>query len=235
MSATLRPGRLGEPLVSDVMTTDVVSARTDTPVADVIAEMVRCGVGAMSVVNDQRRVVGIVTDTDVIVRKGFRPLPRMSSPLLDEFMRSHRNRWREKAGGLVAGEIMSSPTSLASPHEPLRDVVARMVTMGVRRLPVARADGRLVGIISQRDVLRLLCRDDTEIVAAIRLALADRGGLEAAREIEVTCTKGAVTLRGSIPTASDAEQIESIVRDVPGVLGVRNELRIASRVRSSAT
>ena len=159
-------------VVRDVMVTDVVTAGVDTPLARVIDDMVRGDISGLPVIDGERRVVGIVTDADVIARRGFDPIPHLPSPVFDEDARSHRNRWRQKVDGCTVGDVMSTPVETVGPDAPLRSATARMITMSDRSLPVVDASGRLVGIVSHRDILRVLHRTDNEIATAVRAVLA---------------------------------------------------------------
>jgi nitroimidazol reductase NimA-like FMN-containing flavoprotein (pyridoxamine 5'-phosphate oxidase superfamily) len=70
------------------------------------------------------------------------------------------NRWSRKARGTTADEIMSTPVHTVGDEDELATAAARMVVVGVTRLPVVDADGRLVGILSRQDVLRHLAEPD---------------------------------------------------------------------------
>jgi CBS domain-containing protein len=211
-------------LVRDAMTTTVVTADRDTPLPRLIDDMITFGVSALPVVDDQRKVVGIVSEADLVARRGFDARPRRVLSVVDDMLHAHHNRWRLKAEASTTADIMTTPVRCVGPLDSVRTATARMVTMGLKRLPVVDSDDRLVGIISQRDVLRLLHRTDHEIQLAVEAILAtevydrDAGGLTAAT------ADGVVTLHGSVPTAGDVGLLERLARDVPGVVDVRNHV-----------
>jgi CBS domain-containing protein len=212
-------------LVRDVMTTDVVTAGVDTPLATVIELMLRHGVSGLPVIDDARRVVGVVTEADLVARRGHDRAPRRLLTIVDEVLHEHHNRWRQKASGLITGEVMTVPAHTIGPSDTVRHAAARMVTMAVKRLPVVDADGRLIGIIAQRDVLRLMHRADSEIDLAVRAALDQLGAGAAVDAVAATTTNGIVTLTGSAATVGDVERIVQRIGELPGVLDVRNLLR----------
>lgn len=211
-------------LVRDVMTTDVVTARVDTPLPRLIEDMITYGVSGLPVVDDERRVVGIVSEADLVARKGFDVRRRRLLSVVDEVLHAHQNRWRQKAEASTTGDIMTVPVECVGPLVTVRVAAARMVTMSVKRLPVVGPDGALVGIISQRDVLRLLHRTDDEIQLALDAMLAGELPEPITEGVTATTRDGVVTLAGTVPTTSDLELVERLARDLPGVIGVRNEI-----------
>ena len=152
-------------LVQDVMSTDVVTAAPDTALHELISVMLACGVSGLPVVDDDRRVVGVVSEADLVARRGFDPAPRRLLSIVDDALHQRHNRWTTKAAGLVAGEIMTVPAQTVHPNTDVHQAASRMVTLALKRLPVVDDDGRLVGIIAQRDILRLMLRDGDPVPA----------------------------------------------------------------------
>lgn len=221
-AAAPNPGR--SRAVRELMTTDVVTARAATPLIRVIDDMVRHGVSGLPVIDDRRHVVGIITEADVIARRGFSPIPHEPSSMLDDLTRAQRNIWRRKVDGCTVGDVMSAPADVVTADTPLSVATARMVTMSHRRLPVVDDDGRLVGVISRRDVLRLLHADDDETAVAVRRALADASRCPPDHDVTTSTANGAVTLHGSARDRADIARIVAVLRDVPGVLEVHDAL-----------
>ena len=141
------------------MTTGVVTANPDTALHELISVMLVRGVSGLPVVDDDRRVVGVVSEADLVARRGFDPAPRRLLSIVDDALHRRHNRWCTKAAGLVAGEIMTVPAHTVHPNADVHQAASRMVTLALKRLPVVDDDGRLVGIIAQRDVLRLMLHD----------------------------------------------------------------------------
>lgn len=220
--------------VRELMTTDVVTAHVATPLTRAIDDMIRHGVSGLPVIDDERRVVGIVTEADVIARRGFSPLIHGPSSVFEELARHHRNVWRQKVDGCTVGDVMSTPVEIVEADASLATATARMVTMSHRRLPVVDPDGRLVGVISRRDVLRLLHGDDDEIAVAIRRTLSDPSRCPTDHDVTASIADGAVALHGSVRDHADLTAIVAVVSDVPGVLAVEAssvEVRSTRRAR----
>jgi CBS domain-containing protein len=115
-----------------LMNPNVKYGGTDCTVADVIAIMEKEECGAIPIINPQNKVVGIVTDRDICLALGKRPLP---------------------AAGISVTEVMSKRVFACGPDEDIADALQTMRDKKVRRLPVIDEKGRLVGILSMDDVV----------------------------------------------------------------------------------
>lgn len=128
--------------VRDVMTSPVITVRPDTPVQAAAALLAAHGFTAAPVAGPDRRVVGIVSEAD-LVRGHVVP-----------------DGWTVEALPEVSVEaVMTSEPFTAGPDQDLAELVAAMLDFGVRSVPVV-ADGVLVGIVSRRDVLRCVARGE---------------------------------------------------------------------------
>ncbi len=138
--------------VAEIMTRDVVAVRPDTPMSELVADLVEREFRAVPVVDDQGKVVGIVTNGD-LVRRGGLPvrlelLRTFDSPLI------HAQLARLAEAHRVAGEVMTSPAVTAGPDLDVRHAADMMLRRRLKRLPVVDEAGRLVGIVSRVDLLR---------------------------------------------------------------------------------
>lgn len=209
--------------VRDVMTIDVVTATPETPLPRVVDDLIVHGTSGMPVVDAERRVVGVVSEADIVAKEAYGPRHRALG-VLSALLRGHNNRWVTKASGLKAGDVMTKPAVTAMPDDDLRRAAARMVSLSVKRLPVVDGSGRLVGIVSRRDVMRLFHRSDTELALDVQRLLADPLSVPDDHAVSVEVYDGEVILTGSARCSLDVKLIEAMVLDVPGVLDVRNEM-----------
>jgi CBS domain-containing protein len=106
---------------------------------------------------------------------------------------------------------------------PVRVAVRRLTGTGLRRLCVVDDAGRLTGMLSRRDLLRVFLRDDALLQDDIDRALAGR--VHSWRRIHVRVTGQVASLDGEISFHSGADQAERLARSVPGFVDVRNALR----------
>ncbi len=209
-------------LVRDAMTPDPITAAVDTSLPELIDLMVEHDVSGLPVLDLGGRLVGVVTEADLVAHQAYPNSTRPRLTALGDLLRGHRNRWWQKAAGLAAGDIMTSPAHTSSMDEPLHTAAARMLTLGVKRLPVVDRDGELVGIISRRDLLRLFHRTDAALTSDVQALLTDPLRTPDEHGVTLTCVaNGVAYLAGWTHTPADADAIETAVRHVPGIIDVR--------------
>ncbi|HEX4812545.1 MAG TPA: BON domain-containing protein, partial [Nonomuraea sp.] len=90
---------------------------------------------------------------------------------------------------------------------------------GVKRLPVVDAEGRLVGIVSRRDLIKVFLRTDTDIDRQVRDTIHSD-----VLAIEVTVADGVVTLNGTLPEHSQAITAVRLAESLDGVVAVHDNL-----------
>jgi CBS domain-containing protein len=191
--------------VRDVMTTAVVSAYEAATFKDIAKMMTERGLSALPVVGEGHRVIGVVSEADLLARaehadRGLGRLTPLARPTrLALLARGRRGRrTRASAHALTAGELMSAPPITVAPDASIADAARIMHTQGVKRLPVADEHGYLLGIVSRRDLLRVFTRADDEIRSEIDAEVVGRL-LRASREtVSVDVTNGVVTLTGEV-------------------------------------
>ncbi len=137
--------------VSAVMTRQVTAVTPDAPALEVTELLLGKLFKAVPVVDAQRRVVGIVTETDLLEKAGMPARLAVAGRLAEDDLRAFLSQIRREK---TAQDIMTAPVVTARADEALGHVVQRMLERGLRRLPVTDADGKLVGMISRVDVLR---------------------------------------------------------------------------------
>jgi CBS domain-containing protein len=151
-------GRSAHPMtVADVMTRDVVSVSTVTPVSAVANILAGKRISAVPVVGADGRLVGIVSESDLIRRAEIgteRPRSWWHKVFPDahatasDYVRTH---------GRKAQHVLTSRVVTAAEHMTLADVADIMERRRLKRLPVVRGDV-LVGIVSRSDLIKALAR-----------------------------------------------------------------------------
>jgi CBS domain-containing protein len=211
--------------VREAMTTDVVTATPQTPLVDLIDMMVERDITGVPVVDGDGRVVGVVTEADLVARQVHPTAERPHSKLLARIVRGSDDKWWTKAAGLTTAAVMSSPAHTAYENETLPAAATRMLALGVRRLPVLDAEGRLTGILSRHDLLALMHRDDSAVAHDVATALASPLAGPEEHGVRAPCvTKGVVYIEGWTHTHEDAQLIFDLLRSIPGVLDVRGAI-----------
>jgi CBS domain-containing protein len=147
--------------VREIMTQDVVTVRTDTPVT-VVARMFReKAISGMPVVDDEGMVVGIITEVDLIARHARPHFPTYIAFLDSIIYLESTKRYRESMRRILAttaGELMTTPVRTVSPEMDVQDLAAFMVEQRVNPVPVVNDQGQLLGIVSHTDLLQMIER-----------------------------------------------------------------------------
>lgn len=158
---------MAEPqLVRDIMTTDVLTFRPGDEVGDAVQTLVRRDIGGAPVIDDQRRVVGILSDDDLIIQETQLHLPTVFA-LLNEVgmwppsVRRFEQQLR-KAVALTVEEVMTKDVVACAAEDTIEDAATLLHTRHLRRLPVVSRDGTLVGILARGDILRFLAEKPRE-------------------------------------------------------------------------
>ncbi|MEU6641849.1 CBS domain-containing protein [Saccharomonospora sp. NPDC046836] len=174
----------------DIMTRPVMTVHPDTLIRDAIAALVEHGFAALPVVDSEDRVLGIFSEADAL----------------------------RSAAGLSAeaavGSMMTTPVEVVDADTDVARIAEHMLRDRRRCVPVVY-DGVLIGVISRRDLLRSLVRQDDTIAAALRAVLAEYAGPR--RRWSVNVVGGVAAIRGEFTDAAERQTIEALARTVPGV------------------
>jgi CBS domain-containing protein len=208
------------PTVASVMTHEVISVRPQTPFKEIVELLVGRGISAVPVVDDDGMPVGVVSEADLVSKEEFDggtdPMPLIS--------RARRQRWRQ-ATGLTAVDVMHKPVLTVGATEKVPVAARRLVGAGVRRLFVVDDRGRLVGVLSRRDLLTVYLRSDEQLAEEIGNDVLSASLWIDAEAAQVAVADGVVTLTGTLPRRSDADIAVRLVQAQPGVVGVVDNLR----------
>jgi CBS-domain-containing membrane protein len=202
-------------LISELMSRDVVSVRSDTPLKEVAALLIEHGIGGMPVIDGDGAVLGIVSESDFVFKELGRDYVRQSR-LARLFGRPNPDSAKVEA--MTAGEVMTTPAVTIDGHVSfVREAAILMSEHGVNRLPVTES-GRLVGIITRSDIVRVFAQSDQVLEERVRDAMRDVDG----RLLE-RLAGGVVTLAGTVATRELAETAVDVARAVDGVVAVNAE------------
>ncbi len=148
--------------VKHIMTVDVVSVSPSASVGRVARLMHEKAISGLPVVDIDKRVVGLVTDLDLIVLNTRIEAPHFL-PLLDGRIPletpTHFKKRIQHAAGTTAKDLMTEEVLTVGPEEDVETLAALMVKERVNPIPVVE-DGRLIGVVSRADVVRWMARDD---------------------------------------------------------------------------
>lgn len=203
--------------VQSRMTSEVVSVHPDTPFKQIVHVLATREVGAVPVVDETGALLGVVSAADLTCHE--EEPPTLTHLLVGgKTAREHVRKSR----GRTARELMSAPARTIGPQEDTCAALREMQRGKVGRLVVVE-DGRVVGVLTRSDLLRVFLRSDADlerdVVAAVRERLEPAHG-----EVAVAVTDGVAHLRGRVELTSSALAAVAAARAVPGVVAVEDLL-----------
>ncbi|MFE2140542.1 CBS domain-containing protein [Streptomyces sp. NPDC059456] len=196
--------------VADLMTDEVVSVAPGTAFKDVAKLLAQYDISGVPVLDDEDRVMGVVSQTDLLAHAG----PGLVTS------------WQNGAAvePPTAGDVMSAPAVTVRTEETVADAARLMTRRGIERLPVVDVEDRLVGIVTRRDLLRMFLRPDSEIRRRVNdEILAGALGVPAG-DVDVHVVDGIVTLDGQVERRSQLPPLLGLVERLEGVVAVASHV-----------
>jgi CBS domain-containing protein len=191
-------------LVGDVMTLTVVAVGRDAPFKEIVRIMEQWKVSALPVLDGEGRVVGVVSEADLL------PSQAQSPPL--------------EGRAVTAAELMSAPALTVPPGATLAQAARIMAVHHVKRLPVVDDAGTLQGIVSRGDLLKVFLRSDEDIAEEVRRTVVSCLFPALSHTIHVHVHEGVVLLRGELRDTSLVSIAARLARAVEGVVDVEAQL-----------
>jgi CBS domain-containing protein len=207
--------------VAEVMTREVVSVRASTGYKEIVETLANHSVSAVPVVDDEGRVLGVVSEADLLYKTEYADHPHPSSRLWE---RKRVRAARDKAAADTAEDLMTAPAVSIGPRDRISAAARLMDAEVVKRLPVVDEHGQLVGVVSRGDLLRLYLREDAEIEREIRDEVFLRALWIDPIDISIGVARGVVTLGGTLDRHSTIDIVVDLVQGVAGVVDVVNHL-----------
>jgi CBS domain-containing protein len=215
--------------VSDVMTTSVVTVDRATSYQEIDRLLTERRISGVPVLKMGRVVVGVVTEADLLAAEDETARQaRMAGTM------GHRYHLRKQPHvNLTAETLMTSPAVSIGPDATIPAAARLMNTHHIRRLPVVDEDGKLVGVVSRRDLLSVFLRPDADITRDARQVI-DELPLADPKDVIVTVKHGVVTLTGIMPPEPDLMPLTlRLIWDIDGVVDVVNQLGEAETARTA--
>ncbi|MEW2567298.1 CBS domain-containing protein [Streptomyces sp. NPDC047070] len=212
-------------VVSDVMTHAVATVDRETSFKDIVRTMQEKKVSALPVVEGEGRVIGVVSEADLLPKEEFRD----SDP--DRYTQLRRLSDLAKAGALTAGELMTSPALTTPPDATLAQAARTMARARVKRLPVVDGSGTLRGVVSRADLLKVFLRDDEEMAEEVRREVVSYLFPPPSSSVWTEVRGGVVKLSGHVRDTSLVPVAARLARAVEGVVDV--EFDLSGHERSS--
>jgi CBS domain-containing protein len=218
---------------ADVMVRDVVTVHPETEVADAVKLLVERDISALPVVDQQGKLVGIISEADLIHRSEIGTEKQRSwlmesltaaTTLAADFAKSH---------GKKVGEIMTTHVVTAKEDDSLGDIAALFERHRIKRVPIVR-DGQVVGVVSRSNLIQALASapsagessedEDRRIRDELLQRLAKEQNWTDFGSRNVTVSHGVVHLWGLITSDAERRALTALAEGVPGVSQVRDEM-----------
>ncbi|HEU0020114.1 MAG TPA: CBS domain-containing protein [Dehalococcoidia bacterium] len=143
-------------LARDLMSPSVITVHPQATVGEAARLMLENNVSCLPVVDDQGRLVGLLTHTDFGLHPKFRPLADNIYSLFGASTSpKHIQEVSQKVSGKLVKDVMHHPVTTVNEDTPIAEAMRLMLNQGIHRLPVM-ADGHLVGVITRHDFLKLI-------------------------------------------------------------------------------
>ncbi|GLW03090.1 CBS domain-containing protein [Streptomyces lavendulae] len=188
--------------VEDVMTHAVISVDSRAPLKDIVETMRQWRISAVPVISGEGRIAGVVSEADLLLKA----------------------QGTDESGAVSAGQLMTVP-AVTVRREATIPEAARLMALGhLKRLPVVDDDGRLIGVVSRGDLLKIYLRPDADIAEELRALIMAELLPTGSAMVHVHVADGIVHLTGSVPDASLSNILVRVARTVPGVVDVTARL-----------
>jgi len=145
--------RFGEIRCADIMSRDVATVTAQTSLRNAWGELCKHRLKALPVIGEDRKVVGIITQSDLMENAAWGPHGELHFGLGKRLRHAMRPRQGLKQ---TVGETMSTPVRTATPDTPVARLVPMMADAGLHHLPIVDAGGTLAGIVTQSDLIAAL-------------------------------------------------------------------------------
>jgi CBS domain-containing protein len=206
-------------MVGDVMATPVVTVKPDTSFKRTVQVLQDHQISAVPVVEPDGRLLGMVSEADLALKEEQEPgepAPRLAG-------RAWRVE-RAKARGTTAADFMTTRVATVTPGASLRAAARLLHQREVRHLPAVVSGGRVVGMITRRDLLQVFLVPDWVLAGVINAKVLHATFNVPADAVRVEVRDGVARLSGRLPWHSSAEEIAERVRGLDGVVGVEAHL-----------
>lgn len=219
---------------SDVMTVRVVTIEPDETVQAAAKLMLERGISALPVVDKSGRLIGIISEGD-LVRRTETGTERKSSWWLNFVSGADQLAYDfVKAHGTKVSDVMTREVVAAKPDTPLRDVARLLESNRIKRVPVVEED-LVIGVVSRANLLQALASAKPRQGATqpsdadLRDTIIDRLSAQPWSHpslLNPIVTDGVVDLWGMVLTPTEHDAVRVLVEETPGVRGVNSHLAV---------
>lgn len=216
----------------DVMTTNVISVSPNSSIHEVVRLLLKFRISAVPVVDSAQKVVGILSEGDLLRTEGAGPAGGQRQSWMGAVVAGQSKAY-EKGLGSTAASVMTRKVITVDENTPLNEIAELLERHHIKRVPVL-SNGRLAGIVSRANLLHGLANiivehhepgatKDRQLRTELVNILLANHKLDTTL-VNVTVSDGNVRLWGIVDNAEEAAMAEVVVKSVPGVTSVENNL-----------
>jgi CBS domain-containing protein len=226
---------------SDVMTAGVITIEPDADVKTAARTMLEKGISALPVIDKNGKLVGIISEGDLIRRTEAGTEAKASwwlrllsdnETLASKFVKAH---------GMRVADVMSNEVITATPDTPLAEIARLLEKNRIKRVPIMK-DGKPVGVVSRANLLQALASAKPALSDAVKVSdntlrdnilnrLWDQPWAHPGM-INVIVTDGVVDLWGTVTSDTERKALNILVSETPGVVAINDHLS-AQQLRPS--
>jgi len=199
----------------ELMSTPVVVVPPEASVKEVAERMVANRVSGVPVVDRSDRLVGIISESDLVSKLEYGEKGQGLLGLLDYL--AHTAGADRKLHAKTAAELMTPLIITAAPEASMRELI-HLMSHAVNRIPIVES-GRVIGIVTRADILRTLIRPDSAVTEDVRWRLLHDLWIDPTG-LTIGTRDGIVTIAGEVPTRSEAELVRHWTAATEGVVDV---------------
>jgi CBS domain-containing protein len=204
------------------MTQNVVAVRQEAEFKEIVEVMRRRRVSAFPVLDSADRVIGVVSEADLLLHAAYPARPVAAAAA------ANQDKPPAKAGALIAAELMTSPAATTTAGTTVTEAARIMHNRRVKRLPVVDEENRLTGIVSRVDLLAVYDRPDADIGEEIAEQVIAGDLVLDPTSFQIMVRGGVVTISGKVERQAVAFSLLDAIWDISGVVEVRDRLRYPS-------
>ncbi|WP_031068633.1 CBS domain-containing protein [Streptomyces sp. NRRL WC-3742] len=203
--------------VESVMTSPVVRVAPETGFREIVALLTEYDITGVPVVDPDGRPLGVVSEADLLRTLAAQEDPHSLLPAPEPAQAG-------VGGPVTAADLMTAQPVCTTPGTSVVAAARLMSRHGLKRLPVLDADGRVVGMVSRGDLLRVFLREDVVIRREIVEEVLGRIEGVSPAQVGVEVTQGRVVLSGTVPELHLVPIVLNLCRSVDGVISVTDRL-----------
>lgn len=149
--------------VADIMTPNPISVTPKTPLKEAITILAEKKISGLLVVDEQGKLTGMISESDLMWQETGVETPPYIMLLDSVIYLQNLSRYEKeihKALGQTVEDVMSDRPITVQSHQSVREAARLMQDKKIRRLPVVDREGKIIGIITQGDIVRMMANDE---------------------------------------------------------------------------